>query len=53
MFNYVYADILVMIVNPGIYQKAASSMTVESFSNFTVRGQDGWGPDLLRKHDLR
>ena len=27
MFNYLYADILMMIVHPGIYQKAAGHMT--------------------------
>jgi len=27
MFNYLYADILMMIVDPGIYQKAAAHMS--------------------------
>jgi hypothetical protein len=27
MFNYFYADILMMIANPAIYQNAASHMT--------------------------
>ena len=27
MFNYLYVDILMMIVHPGIYQKAAAHMT--------------------------
>ena len=27
MFNYLYADILVMIVHPTIYQKAAANMS--------------------------
>src|SRR5690348_12390620 len=27
MFNYVYADIVMMIFNPAVYQKAAASMS--------------------------
>jgi len=27
MFNYIYADILMLIVNPAMYQKAAAAMT--------------------------
>lgn len=36
MFNYLYADLLMMIVNPEIYQRAAGKMTGGVVLGFTV-----------------
>lgn len=36
LFNYVYADLLMMIVNPTIYQKAAAQMTPSTVLGFAV-----------------
>jgi hypothetical protein len=36
MFNYLYADLVMMIVNPAIYQKMAASMTDGVMLGFTV-----------------
>ena len=36
MFNYLYADLVMMIVNPEIYQRAAGKMTVGVMLGFTV-----------------
>jgi hypothetical protein len=36
MFNYLYADLVMMIVNPAIYQAAAARMTSGVVLGFTV-----------------
>jgi hypothetical protein len=36
MFNYLYADLVMMIVNPAVYQKAAERMTSGVVLGFTV-----------------
>jgi len=36
MFNYLYADLVMMIVNPEIYQRAAGKMTGGVVLGFTV-----------------
>lgn len=36
VFNYLYADLLMMIVNPTIYQRAAEKMTMGMVLGFTV-----------------
>jgi hypothetical protein len=36
MFNYLYADLVMMIVNPAVYQKAAARMTGGVVLGFTV-----------------
>jgi hypothetical protein len=36
MFNYLYADLVMMIANPAIYQKMAASMTDGVMLGFTV-----------------
>lgn len=36
MLNYVYADLLMMIVNPAAYQKAAAGMTGTTVLGFAV-----------------
>jgi hypothetical protein len=36
MFNYLYADLVMMIVNPAVYQKAAARMTDGVMLGFTV-----------------
>jgi hypothetical protein len=36
MFNYLYADLVMVIVNPAIYQKMAASMTEGVLLGFTV-----------------
>jgi hypothetical protein len=38
MFNYLYADLLMMIINPAAYQKAAAKM---SGPRTRIRGTDG------------
>jgi hypothetical protein len=35
-FNYLYADLVMMIVNPALYEKAAARMTVGVVLGFTV-----------------
>jgi len=36
VFNYLYADLLMMIVNPATYQRAAEKMTTGTVLGFTV-----------------
>lgn len=36
MFNYLYADLVMMIVNPAVYQRAAARMTEGVVLGFTV-----------------
>jgi hypothetical protein len=36
MFNYLYADLVMMIVTPAVYQKAAARMTDAAVLGFTV-----------------
>jgi len=36
MFNYLYADLLMMIVSPAIYQRAAAKMTAGTVLGFSL-----------------
>jgi hypothetical protein len=36
MFNYLYADLVIMMVNPAVYQKMVASMTAGAVLGFTV-----------------